>query len=114
MVGGGWQEGVVAGSMEALMRAIELNGVAVEQNKQAFACGRLAVAAENFVASLLGQAQPEETLDQSIERRADFLTSYQDTRYAERYRTIVNGVRATERDRVPGSEILTTAVTRSL
>src|SRR5260221_372713 len=98
MLGAGWQQGLVPVSMEALMRAIELNVVAVDQNKQAFACGRLAVAAENFVASLLGQAQPEETLDHSIERRTDFLTSYQDTRNAKRYRTIVNVVRTADPD----------------
>jgi len=63
---------------------------------------------------LLGQAQPEETLDQIIERRTEFLTAYQDARYAERYRAIVDGVRAAERDRAPGSERLTTAVARSL
>src|SRR5258708_7206876 len=114
MLGAAWQQGLVPVSAEALMRAIELNGVAVEQNKRAFTCGRLAIAGHDFARSLLGQAQPEETLDQSIERRTDFLTSYQDTRYAERYRTIVNGVRTAERDRVPGSELFTTAVTRSL
>lgn len=114
MLGAGWQQGLVPVSMEALMRAIELNGVAVEQNKRALACGRLAVADKDFVASLLGQTPADETLDQIIERRADFLTSYQDTGYAARYLTIVNGVRTAERDRAPGSESLTTAVARSL
>jgi indolepyruvate ferredoxin oxidoreductase len=114
MLGAGWQQGLVPVSMEALMRAIELNGVAIEQNKRALASGRLAVADADFIASLLGQAQPEETLDQIIERRADFLTSYQDIRYAARYRAIVDGVRATERDRVAGSELLTSAVARAL
>jgi indolepyruvate ferredoxin oxidoreductase len=114
MLGAGWQQGLVPVSMEALMRAIELNGVAIEQNKRALASGRLAVADEDFIAQLLGQTQPDETLDQIIERRADFLTSYQDSRYAARYRAIVDGVRATERDRVPGSELLTSAVARAL
>ncbi len=114
MLGAGWQQGLVPVSVAALMRAIELNGVAIEQNKRAFACGRLAVADRNFTASVLGQAQPDETLDQIIERRADFLTAYQNRRYAERYRTVVNGVRKTEQDRVPNSRILTIAVARSL
>jgi indolepyruvate ferredoxin oxidoreductase len=114
MLGAAWQQGLVPVSMEALTRAIELNGVAVEQNKRALACGRLAVADENFTASLLGQTPAEETLDQIIERRADFLTSYQDTRYAARYRTIVLSVRAAERDRVAGSELFTSAVARAL
>src|SRR5207247_7422928 len=41
MLGAAWQLGLVPVSFEALMRAIELNGVAIEQNKQAFAGGRL-------------------------------------------------------------------------
>jgi len=114
MLGAGWQQGLVPVSLEALMRAIELNGVAVEQNKRAFACGRLAVTDQEFIASLLGQTQVEETLDQIIARRVDFLTSYQDSRYGERYRAVVASVRATERNQAPGSDALTTAVAKSL
>jgi indolepyruvate ferredoxin oxidoreductase len=114
MLGAAWQQGLVPLSREALMRAIELNGVAVEQNSQAFASGRLAIADKSFIASLLGHAPTEETLDQIIARRADFLASYQDSRYAERYREFVNGIGAAERDRVPDSQSLTIAVARSL
>jgi indolepyruvate ferredoxin oxidoreductase len=114
MLGAAWQQGLVPVSLEALMRAIELNGVAIEANKQALACGRLAIAEKDFVASLLGQTPAAETLDQIIERRADFLTSYQDTRYAERYRAAVNAVRAAERDSAPGSELFTLAAARAL
>ena len=42
MLGYAWQQGLVPISLEALMRAIELNGAAVEMNKTAFAWGRLA------------------------------------------------------------------------
>ena len=114
MLGAGWQQGLVPVSLDALMRAIELNGVAVEQNKRAFACGRLAVTDQDFVASLLGQAPVKETLDQIIARRVEYLTSYQDSRYAERYREAVDSVRAAERNQVPGSEALTMAAARSL
>ncbi len=43
MLGYAWQQGLVPLSLDALMRAIELNGAAVEMNKTAFAWGRLAV-----------------------------------------------------------------------
>jgi len=43
MLGYAWQQGLVPISFAALMRAIELNGAAVEMNKTAFAWGRLAV-----------------------------------------------------------------------
>jgi len=42
MLGVAWQQGFVPVSFDALLRAIELNGAAVEMNKTAFAWGRLA------------------------------------------------------------------------
>ena len=42
MLGYAWQKGLVPLSLEALNRAIELNGVAVETGKRTFAWGRLA------------------------------------------------------------------------
>ena len=42
MLGYAWQQGLVPLSFEALMRAVELNGAAIEMNKTAFAWGRLA------------------------------------------------------------------------
>ncbi|MGH6643126.1 MAG: DUF6537 domain-containing protein, partial [Bradyrhizobium sp.] len=114
MLGAAWQQGLVPVSSQALMRAIELNGVAVEQNKQAFASGRLAAADRNFVASLSGQDGKEETLDEIISRRVDFLTAYQNADYANRYRKFVSEVRAAEERHLPNSRTLTTAVARSL
>jgi indolepyruvate ferredoxin oxidoreductase len=114
MLGSAWQRGLVPVSLEALMRAIELNGVAVDQNQRALACGRLVAADKNFTASVLGQVPPEETLDQIIDRRVEFLTSYQDAHYARRFLALVNRVRAAENDRTPGSAPLTTAVARAL
>jgi indolepyruvate ferredoxin oxidoreductase len=42
ILGYAWQQGLVPLSHDALMRAIELNGAAIEMNKSAFAWGRLA------------------------------------------------------------------------
>lgn len=42
ILGFAWQQGLVPLSLEALMRAIELNGAAIEMNQKAFAWGRLA------------------------------------------------------------------------
>jgi indolepyruvate ferredoxin oxidoreductase len=114
MLGTAWQQGLVPVSSDALMRAIELNGVAVEQNKQAFASGRLAAADRDFVTSLYGQAGKEETLDEMIARRADFLTAYQNADYADRYLRLVRQVRAAEERHAPDSQTLTIAVARSL
>ena len=43
MLGYAWQQGLVPISFDAIMRAVELNGAAVQMNKTAFAWGRLAV-----------------------------------------------------------------------
>src|SRR5690606_29277649 len=40
MLGYAWQRGLVPLSLDALMRAVELNGAAIEMNKTAFAWGR--------------------------------------------------------------------------
>jgi indolepyruvate ferredoxin oxidoreductase len=42
MLGFAWQQGLVPLSFESIMRAVELNGAAVEMNKKAFAWGRMA------------------------------------------------------------------------
>ncbi len=42
MLGYAWQKGWVPLSLDALMRAVELNGAAIEMNKTAFNWGRLA------------------------------------------------------------------------
>ena len=93
MLGFAWQRGLVPVSLPALLRAIELNGVAVERNKQAFAWGRIAAADPEFLPRA-DEAPEAETLDQIIARRADFLTAYQDAAYAMRYRATVAKVRA--------------------
>lgn len=43
ILGYAWQQGLVPISFDAIMRAVELNGAAIEMNKTAFAWGRLAV-----------------------------------------------------------------------
>jgi indolepyruvate ferredoxin oxidoreductase len=113
MLGAAWQQGLVPVSLAALMRAIELNAVAVEENKLAFASGRL-IAADCAFAASLGDERKGETLDEMIGRRVDFLTAYQDRRYAARYLARINQVRAAERVAQPGSEALSTAVAISL
>jgi indolepyruvate ferredoxin oxidoreductase len=113
MLGFAWQQGLVPVSLEALTRAIELNGVTVERNKQALAWGRIALADPEFLPKAEGAASnAAETLDQIIARRADFLTAYQDAAYSARYRATVERVRCAEA--TLGSEALTDAVARSL
>ncbi|WP_416758716.1 indolepyruvate ferredoxin oxidoreductase family protein [Roseateles sp. So40a] len=109
MLGACWQRGLVPVSFDALMRAIELNGVAVENNKTAFALGRLAIAAPEALRRLAGEQAGSavqwfnfDQLDDKdgqpglVSRRKAFLTEYQDAAYASRYEALVQRVRAAE------------------
>ena len=99
MLGAAFQRGLVPLSEAALQRAIELNGVAVADNRIAFALGRLAVADPAALRRLEGvDAPPREadTLDALLARREAFLAEYQDRAYARRYRALVDRVRAAE------------------
>lgn len=118
MVGFAYQRGLLPVGEEAMMRAIELNGTAIESNKQSFRWGRLAaVDPKKVAAAAIPMATPDtqrlsESLDEIIARRAEFLTSYQDAAYAKRYTDFVAKVRATEAAKVAGSTALTEAVAR--
>jgi indolepyruvate ferredoxin oxidoreductase len=54
MLGHAWQHGLVPLSLDSLMRAVELNGAAVEMNRTAFAWGRLAAVDPQAVAEAAG------------------------------------------------------------
>jgi indolepyruvate ferredoxin oxidoreductase len=112
MLGFAWQQGLIPISLQALLRAIELNNVSVERNKQAFAWGRIAFADPDFLPRPDKAGQESETLDQVIARRTEFLAAYQDAAYAARYLSLVDRVRHAEA--ALGSEALTDAVARSL
>src|SRR5262249_36954704 len=78
-----------------------------------FAAGRLACANPDFVTShQQSQVQLPESLDATIERRVAFLRDYQDARWAERYRAVVERVRRAESELM--SNTIADAVARSL
>jgi indolepyruvate ferredoxin oxidoreductase len=113
MLGFAWQQGLLPLSLQALWRAIELNGVAVDRNKQAFAWGRIAAADPDFLPLSPGSPTNEtETLDQMIARRMAFLEAYQNRAYAARYEAVVARVRSTEA--TLGTQVLSEAVARTL
>jgi indolepyruvate ferredoxin oxidoreductase len=119
MLGYAWQKGLVPLSLDALMRAIELNGVAVETSKRTFAWGRLA--AHNLSAvqvaakpTLRVEKPAARTLSEIVAKRVELLTAYQDKAYAERYRGFVERVGAVEKERARGRSGLAEAVAKSL
>ncbi len=118
MLGYAYQKGWVPVSAASLERAIELNGVAVDFNKQSFLWGRRAAV---DLARVERIARPAEiialsehisrSLDELVDRRTKHLTGYQDAAYAERYRKLVDRVRHREQE-VAKSTKLSEAVAR--
>ncbi len=118
MLGYAWQKGRIPLSHAALMRAIELNGVQVENNKTAFEWGRRAAFDLASVQQMLKPAQVIEfvkkstNVDELIAKRVEFLTGYQDAAYAAQYKDFVEKVRVAE---MPlGGTKLTESVARYL
>ena len=107
MLGYAWQKGLMPLSFEALERAIELNGVAVETSKRTFAWGRLAA---HNLAAVQAAAKPTlrvekpvaRTLPEIVAKRVELLTAYQDKAYAERYAPSSTRSPAAEKASAPG------------
>ncbi|WP_370949337.1 indolepyruvate ferredoxin oxidoreductase family protein [Amycolatopsis sp. cg5] len=127
-LGAAYQTGVIPLEAASLERAIELNGVAVAGNLQAFRRGRQLVADPDALATpaavtvtrtpsraalaarALVKAEPGSELARLLDIRVPELVSYQDARYARRYAEFVERVRLLEGD----STAVTEAVARNL
>src|SRR6185436_21131786 len=98
MLGFAWQKGLVPISIEAIGKAIELNGVEAEENLQAFEIGRLAAHDPSTRGKGENDAPTPETmpLDELIAHRARELVGYQDEAYSKRYTDRIAKVRATD------------------
>jgi indolepyruvate ferredoxin oxidoreductase len=116
MLGYAFQRGFIPLSSAALLRAIELNGAAVEENRRAFSWGRRTALDPAGVATLVAAGENHApahklsaSLDETIERRRNFLTVYQDAAYARRYIDLVERVKKVG----AGDTALTQAVARN-
>lgn len=121
MLGYAWQQAWVPVSLEALHRALELNGVSIEGNKKAFACGRLAAHDPFWLEGVAApvtqviQLQMPVAVDKVISHRRALLAEYQDERYARAYEEFIERVKRKESSTIAGKRLrLTEAVARSL
>ena len=90
MLGFSWQKGLVPVSLSALYQVIELNGVAPDKNKSAFAYGRVMAAAPEKLNTAQDPAPPDDTPATLIARRMTFLADYQNAAYAARYKATLD------------------------
>ncbi|KRR00422.1 indolepyruvate ferredoxin oxidoreductase [Bradyrhizobium jicamae] len=101
MLGYGYQRGLLPLSAKAIEQAIEVNGVSIKMNTQAFQLGRLAAAdparfkemMKDHDAVVPAKTLDAMTLDEIITHRMGMLTDYQSARLAKRYRKLVDRVR---------------------
>lgn len=109
-VGFSLQKGLLPISLDAIEQAIRLNGTAVAFNLDALSLGRLFAVTPKKVLALMPKTElPDMSLDALIARREAFLTRYQNSAYAARYRQLVDRVRSAEREVAPGTETLSMA-----
>jgi indolepyruvate ferredoxin oxidoreductase len=116
MLGYAWQKGQVPLTETSIIKAIELNGVAVGFNKAAFLWGRTAA---HDLPALVKMTTPAkviefkrtQSLDDVVKRRVELLTAYQDVAYAQQYLAFVDEVRTAEARLNQGTR-LTEAVAR--
>ncbi len=107
MLGFAWQHGGIPLSEGAIMQALELNGIAVQANQEAFRTGRLAAwqpaALQPSTEKSVVLHLPE-SLDAVVERCRTSLTAYQNAAYAKQYTEVVQAVLAAEQALRPGAK----------
>lgn len=105
IVGVAYQKGLLPLSRDAIFKAIELNGVAIVLNKQAFDKGRQWVVEPDVIEKEAGvdqtpnSAVKTKSLDEIVAHRAQILTDYQDQAYAMRYQNMVAQMKASDQTR---------------
>jgi indolepyruvate ferredoxin oxidoreductase len=129
LMGVAFQAGMIPLSAAAIERAIELNGVAVQANRDAFRWGRrwaldpAGVEAQAFLGDLptadvsglddVGLGDTPDELISLVGRRRDDLRAYQDDAYARRYVEFVRRTATAERS-AGGDGSFTTTVAHQL
>jgi indolepyruvate ferredoxin oxidoreductase len=114
MVGFAYQKGLLPVGIESIERAIELNGVAVELNKQALDLGRdAALGYADIQRGATVESVPAASLDMLVELGRDHLTGYQNAAYSQRFVSRIRAVAEAEQHCVPGGDALAVAVAKS-
>lgn len=127
MLGFAWQKGLIPVSAEALMKAIDLNNVAVDMNQRAFNWGRFAAVNPEKVTQIadeirMGDEQLRPVQHHQIlsdwqeirDHRAEELRLYQNDTYAQKYVSIINKISETEERLFPARTTLRSYAARYL
>jgi indolepyruvate ferredoxin oxidoreductase len=107
MMGYAYQRGLLPLTAQAIEQAIEVNGVAIKMNTQAFRLGRLAAVDPAKIDAMMSGHDEDSapktldamSLDEIIAHRSAHLTAYQNAKLAARYQALVKQVRDVALDR---------------
>ncbi|MBL4575991.1 MAG: indolepyruvate ferredoxin oxidoreductase family protein [Opitutaceae bacterium] len=114
LVGYACQAGFLPLSIGAILRAIEINGIAIENNKKAFMLGRLF----HQNPDALDYKQEKQAFltdyDDIVAHRSELLTKFQNEQYAIRYQKALDRIRSIEQEKTPDCEGLATAAAITL
>jgi len=84
IVGKAYQSGLIPIKAKAIEQAIQLNGVSIEENTQAFRLGRHSINMKEEILNLIYEKEKIITdFDEKFIDRYNFLTEYQNKKYAE-------------------------------
>ncbi|MDG1707787.1 MAG: 2-oxoacid:acceptor oxidoreductase family protein, partial [Emcibacteraceae bacterium] len=107
MMGYAWQKGLIPLSLVAIEKAIELNGVAIDQNKMTFACGRMAAhdmaALQKFVEPYINSTSQDDiskSPNDMIRKRMAWLKEYQNQAYADQYTSMLEKVKLKDHGKI--------------
>ncbi len=112
LVGYAWQKGFLPLTQNAIVRAIELNGIAVAMNRNAFDLGRIAAARPDLIAAWENRdtaPAPAATLDEFIAGRLAHITAWGGTTPALRYQRLIGRVQLAE-STIPGTQGVLTRI----
>jgi indolepyruvate ferredoxin oxidoreductase len=115
LFGYAWQKGLLPVTFDSVMKAIELNGVRPDWNKESFMWGRLAAHNLEAVLHYVEPATAVKLIDNavgSVDFFANELTAYQNEAYANRYRALVDDFRSRAEAKLDNTDALVEAVTR--
>lgn len=91
-----WQKGWIPLAYESLTQALRLNAIQIERNLMAFEWGRAAALSDKLsqtpIKEFSIQFKPRQTLEQIMQKRIDFLTKYQNAKYAKEYQKFVERI----------------------
>ena len=111
LMGAAWQNGLIPLTQDAVARAIQLNGVSIEQNKRAFSLGRLA-AVNSDVLKMPEKVNADPDYSELMKIYTAELKEYQNESYAHRFEQSVQAVYDAEK--AIGQDKLSIAVAKSL